>query len=343
MRRWAITFAAALALVSTQPVLGASFHQGVVQNFANLATSSCHNPEGITADEDGNLYAAGLSGNICVVNEAGQVTRVIKVAAGHALLGELFVDGQIYVADNNGDFSGARVDRVNVATGAVTVVASGFANTNAFERDATGTLYVSDSFRGAVYTVNPTTGVTAKWKQDELLRSHGFPGFGANGLAFDATRSNLYVANTGDDRIFRIAVNPDGSAGALSIFADGATINAVHHTTGALDGADGIVFDASGRLWVCANQANEIQVLSPAGTNLVKRFSGTGDNAMNFPASPVFVGHSLFVTNLYFGTPGAGKLSVLGAHRERHNAGGGSTEGPRAMGIRPEAGGPPSR
>jgi len=313
MRRWAIAFTAALALVSIQPVLAATFRQGVVQNFADLAGASCHNPEGITADAGGTLYAAGLSGNICVVNGSGQITRVIPVAAGDALLGELFVDGQIYVADNNGDFSGGRVDRVNVATGAVTVIASGFANTNAFERDGNGTLYVSDSFRGAVYTVNPTTGATALWIQSELLRSHGFPGFGANGLAFDATRSNLYVANTGDDRIFRVAVNPDGSAGALSIFADGATIDATHQTTGSLDGADGIVFDASGRLWVCANQANEIQVLSPTGTNLVKRFSGSGDDAMNFPASPVFVGHAMFVTNLYFATPGAGKLSVLGA------------------------------
>jgi sugar lactone lactonase YvrE len=313
MRRWSIPVFATLMLLFGQTALAATFRQGVVQNFADLATASCHNPEGITADAGGTLYAAGLSGNICVVNGAGQVTRVITVAAGHALLGELFVDGQIYVADNNGDFSGARVDRVNVATGAVTVVASGFANTNAFERDGNGTLYVSDSFRGAVYTVNPTTGATALWKQDELLRSHGFPGFGANGLAFDASRRNLYVANTGDDRIFRIAVNSNGSAGALSIFADGARINAAHHTTGALDGADGIAFDASGRLWVCANQANEIQIVSPSGKNLVKRFSGTGDNAMNFPASPVFVGHAMFVANLYFATPGAGKISVLGA------------------------------
>ena len=159
MRRWAIAFTAALALVSIQPVLAATFRQGVVQNFADLATASCHNPEGITADAGGTLYAAGLSGNICVVNGSGQITRVIPVAAGDALLGELFVGGQIYVADNNGDFSGGRVDRVNVATGAVTVIASGFANTNAFERDGNGTLYVSDSFRGAVYTVNPTTRV----------------------------------------------------------------------------------------------------------------------------------------------------------------------------------------
>ena len=313
MRRWSLPVFAALMLLFGQTALAATFRQGVVQNFADLATANCHNPEGITADAGGTLYAAGLSGNICVVDGAGQVTRVITVAAGHALLGELFVDGQIYVADNNGDFSGARVDRVNVATGAVTVVASGFANTNAVERDGNGTLYVSDSFRGAVYTVNPTTGATAEWIRDEALRSHGFPGFGANGLAFDASRSNLYVANTGDDTIFRVPVNPDGSAGKLAVFAEGAEINAAHHTTGALDGADGIAFDASGRLWVCANQANEIQIVSPSGTSLVKRFSGTGYDAMNFPASPVFVGHAMFVANLYFATPGAGKISVLGA------------------------------
>lgn len=313
MLRWLIAFTVVLALISTQPVQAAAFRQGVVQNFADLATASCHNPEGITADAGGTLYAAGLSGNICVVNGSGQVTRVITVAAGHALLGELFVGGQIYVADNNGDFSGARVTRVNVATGAVTVLASGFANTNALERDGDGTLYVSDSFRGAVYTVDPTTGATALWIQDEALRSHGFPGFGANGLAFDSSRSNLYIANTGDDTIFRVPVNPNGSAGALSVFADGAKINVAHHTTGALDGADGIAFDASGRLWVCANQANEVQIVSPSGKTLVQRFSGTGDDAMNFPASPVFVGHAMFVANLYFATPGAGKISVLGA------------------------------
>ncbi len=86
MPRWLTAFTAVLALVSTQPVLAATFRQGVVQNFADLATASCQNPEGITADAGGSLYAAGLSGNICVVDGAGDVTRVIPVAAGHALL-----------------------------------------------------------------------------------------------------------------------------------------------------------------------------------------------------------------------------------------------------------------
>ena len=59
MLRWLIAFTAVFALISTQPVQAATFRQGVVENFADLATASCHNPEGITADAGGTLYAAG--------------------------------------------------------------------------------------------------------------------------------------------------------------------------------------------------------------------------------------------------------------------------------------------
>ncbi len=65
--------------------------------------------QGIAADAGGTLYAAGLSGNICVVNGSGQLTRVIPVASGHALLGELFVNGQIYVADKVRQRYGSRM------------------------------------------------------------------------------------------------------------------------------------------------------------------------------------------------------------------------------------------
>lgn len=325
MSRWLAPAIAALMLLSAQPVLAAQT-RNTVRNFANLATPSCRNPEGIAADASGNLYAAGLSGNICVVNQAGRVTRVIPVAPGNALLGELLVPGEgLYVADNKGNFSGGRVVRVNLTNGAVEQIADGFGAPNAFER-RNGLLYVSDSFAGAVYTVNPRTREKRLWKQDVLLQPAGNPPFGANGLAFDSKGRFLYVANTSTDRILRIPVNRDGTAGqTVQIFADGAVINARKGTTGALDGADGIVFDRSGRLWVAANQANEIQVLSRGGS-LTKRFSGTGDNAMVFPASPVFVGRTLYVTNLYLGAFG-GKLSVLGGKNENDDDEGDGNDG----------------
>ena len=316
MRRWLIPLAAALMLASAQPVLAAQVKPGVVRTIADTDNPSCHNPEGIAASPDGLLYAAGLSGNICVYTRSGDRVRVIPVAAGHALLGELYVAGQIYVADNNGDFSGARIDRVDAASGAVTILPATFANTNAFAMDRRGRLFVSDSFTGAVYVVNTATGAAVLWKQAEALRSHGFPGFGANGLAFDAAGRFLYVANTGDDTIFRIAVNANGSAGDLFVFADGAAINAQLGTTHALDGADGIAFDTEGNLWVCANQANEIQVLLPSA-QLTARFSGNGANALDFPASPVFYGQALYIANLAFATaPRGGRISVLGTSVE---------------------------
>ncbi len=147
--------------------------------------------------------------------------------------------------------------------------------------------------------------------QSPLLTTKGFPPFGANGVAFDRTESFLYVANTGDSRILRVPVKADGSAGKIEIFADGATINKTQHTTQALHGADGIMFDVQGNLYVCANQANEIQVLSPSGA-LVTRYAGAGANALDFPASLVFKGRSLYITNLSLFDGGINsKLSVL--------------------------------
>src|SRR5207245_3136388 len=112
---------------------------------------------------------------------------------------------------------------------AVTVLATALRKTNAIMQDHHGTLYVSDSFpntadEGEIYAVSRSGGRTL-WAHSALLAPHGFPGFGANGVAFDRTQSFLYVANTSDDLIVRIGVNTDGSAGAISIFADGAVID----------------------------------------------------------------------------------------------------------------------
>ena len=310
MKRWILPFLAILAIVSAQPILAAQPEQGVVRTLVNAAGTQCNNPEGIAAGQ-GLLYTAGLSGNVCAYTLDGALVRVLPVAAGHALLGELFVPGRgIYIADNNGDFSGGRVVLLDPGTGGVTTIATGFAAPNAITQNHRGTLFVSDSFAGAIYTLSASGGKTL-WKADALLLPHGNPPFGANGVAFDRTESFLYVANTADDRILRIAVNADGSAGAISIFADGAALNAANATTGALDGSDGIQFDVRGNLYVCANQANEIQVLSPSGA-LVARYRGTGSDAMDFPASPIFVERGLYIANLALATPNSGKVSVLG-------------------------------
>jgi len=71
-----------------------------------------------------------------------------------------------------------------------------------------------------------------------------------------------------------------------------------------INGADGVAFDTQGRLWVAANQADELVALNAQGRVVAKRgdFEGIGRDGspkgLLFPASVVIVGDEIFVTNL---------------------------------------------
>ena len=110
---------------------------------------------------------------------------------------------------------------------------------------------------------------------------------------FNKARNAMFVANTGNDTLVKIAVSNAGVAGAATVF------------TNSINGADGIVLDANDNIWVAANQADEIVVVDPTGKAIAKLgdFNGVKDGVTRgllFPASPAFSkdGKSLFVTNL---------------------------------------------
>jgi sugar lactone lactonase YvrE len=313
--------AVALALVAAPQVTLAEAPQvGVIQNFGPNLLADCPNPEGIAIDPTGNLYAASFpafqskrtpSANICVISPDGVLIDKIAVPPGPAgatnLLGMLFEPGQgLYVVDfANGTPGFGRLLRVDPATHSITTLATRFAAANAIAQDRHRNLFVSDSFEGNIVKVAPDGSSSSVWVSSPLLAPQGFPPFGANGVAFDRNQKNMYVANTSNDTIVRIPVLDDGSAGAPVVFAAGSD------ASGVLDGADGIMFDVDGNLFVCANQANEIQVLAPDGT-LVARYKGLGANALDFPASLVFKGRDLYITNLSLFDGGVhSKLSVM--------------------------------
>lgn len=332
MRRLLVLMLTIFAVLAPQPVLAGQPAVGVVTNFGPNLAAVCPQPEGIAIDPTGNLYAASFAfkpvANICVENRSGQIVDVIPVPAGKAgvasLLGELFEPSQgLYVVDfANGAPTNGRLLRINVQTHAVTVLATGFQAPNAIAQDRHRNLFVSDSFLGAIFKVAPDGSSNTVWIQDPRLMPQpgGSPPFGANGVAFDRNQRFLYVATTSDSKIYRIPVQKDGSAGAMQLFASGAAIDASQHTTEALHGADGIMFDVRGNLYVCANSAQhptvglpgELQVLSP-DARLIARYDGVGNNDLDFPASLVFHERALYVTNLSLDTAGANsKLSVLG-------------------------------
>lgn len=164
---------------------------------------------------------------------------------------------------------------------------------NAMVFDGQGNLYVSDSFQGAVFRIaNPEScapGCNVETvSHDSLLATAGFPPFGANGLALSDDGKALFIANTGDDRVLKL----DLASKVLTVFAE------------SINGADGIAFDGEGRLWVAANQNDEVVALNRNGRVVARlgEFAGVrrdgSANGLLFPASLVILGDDLFVTNL---------------------------------------------
>lgn len=170
---------------------------------------------------------------------------------------------------------------------------SNFPAPNAMTFSSTGSLYVSDSFQGAIYRIDnvatcATPCAVSLVAHDPLLATAGFPPFGANGIALNADETALFVANTGDSRVLKL----DLATKQISVFAE-----SVH-------GADGMTFDGNGRLWVAANQADQLVALNESGRVIARlgEFQGINadgtPNGLLFPASPVIVNGWMYVTNL---------------------------------------------
>ncbi|HSV23694.1 MAG TPA: SMP-30/gluconolactonase/LRE family protein [Xanthobacteraceae bacterium] len=303
---------------------------GTVQNFGpNLQTAAagvCRQPEGLAIDPNGNLYAASNSdtatafGYVCVINKHGSLVDIISVAAAPGaaavgLLGELWEDGSLYVLDQADNIPPhGRILKIDPRTHQVKTVADGFAFPNGMAEDRRGNIYFTDSFLGTIFKLSKDDAKVTPWFKDPtLLSQNPDQPVGANDLAFDANEHFLYVDNAGNRQVLRIPVGENGHPGKIQLFADGATIDNELHLNGpvALFFADGMQFDVEGNLYVMANITNEVEVFSPHG-KLIHRYSGTGNNALDFNASAVFKGRLLFMTNMSATDGGVNsKLSVL--------------------------------
>jgi sugar lactone lactonase YvrE len=277
-------------------------------NFAVLPAGAT-GPEGITLGPDNNLYVATYgynasgpvsgSGKVYVFNRAGRLLRQLTVAGSTPnLLGLAFhpTTHALLVIDSGA----SKVLNVDPHTGSASVfmTVTGSAGLNALAFDASGNVYVSDSFQGIIWKTGPGGGAGTAWVSDPLLTTTGVPPFGANGMGFNKAGDTLFVANTGNDQIITIPVS-GGTPGAPSVF-----VNSVN-------GADGLILDDHDNIWVAANQADQIVVLDKSGKLIGKLggFYGVTSNGVPhgllFPASLVFASkgnsggaRSLYVTNL---------------------------------------------
>jgi hypothetical protein len=125
-------------------------------------------------------------------------------------------------------------------------------------------------------------------------------GIGSNGLAF--WRGDLYVANTDQGLVACTAVEPDGSAGAITLYAQNAD----------LTNADGLAFDVNGNLYVVSSVgADKLVRVAPDGaTEVLARAADGLDYSASLAAR--LDRKSVYIANVGvdYGHPGVVKATI---------------------------------
>jgi len=192
-------------------------------------------PESLSATNNGKVYVGSIATGEVVEFEPGQTSSTAFLAPGGTLAGVagVLVDevshSLFLCAVDTSFHTTPSVRRYDLASGALLATYSfpgspaateppkptlGFPNDLAF--DAEHHLFVTESFGGAVYRVSDleTSSTMSLWVTDPSLAPVHMSAFGANGISWDG--SGFYVNNNDTGAVVRIAMNDDGSAGAIT-------------------------------------------------------------------------------------------------------------------------------
>ena len=252
----------------------------------NTTLSGFQMPESVFAAPDGATYITEI-GEFGKPGD-GKITRISQDGSRKALAEGLndpkgldMFDNQLYVADMD------RVVRVDAQSGQQTV----FAATSAFPRkpvflndveiDGLGNVYVSDSGddngKGAgIFKITPDGKVTEVLKGNAGIKR-------PNGLLMDGPDS-LLVADFGNGKLFRVQL---GSKPLVTLLNQG------------FGGADGLIRDAHGRLYVSDwAQGNVWQLTEPKATpqRIIQGYQSAADISLSAD------GQSLLVPDMKAGT-----------------------------------------
>ncbi|MGH7768657.1 MAG: SMP-30/gluconolactonase/LRE family protein [Candidatus Binatia bacterium] len=260
--------------------------------------------ESIAADKQGRLYLPDrVSGNILRVDPKSPKAVVVARIEAREIKGkkvnadaagiEFSPQGDLFIAV--GPFS--EVVRVKAAdldpqkTGKAETFATGAEGANGITFDKQGNLYIAGGRSGKIYRVGSGGGGSAQAVAEIATFSRTLPdgktqqAIVANGIAFDA-KGILHVSDTARGSIWKIAIGGDGKAGKPQILAENPL----------LEGADGLAFDKTGKLWVVANERNALLTVTSDG-KIEEVAKNDGKGPLEFPSAIIFVGDTAYVSN----------------------------------------------
>lgn len=277
---------------------------GVLRPFVSL-------PAGLSAEglviHEGQFYVGTFSftardGAILVFDRDGTLTQRISVP-GLPEVGQLaFSDEALFAVAGNLTAGKGSVIRVDVESGAITTIATGFKLPNGLAVDRLGNLFVTDLIAGTVSKVT-SDGTVSTFASGPLLAPVLIPqiglALGPNDLAFDQKGTALYVSNVGQGTIVKIQVREDGTAGAITNFSKVPT-------------PDGVGFDVKGNLYVTSPFTNTAWIVTANGSAHQLSFNTTHESLAN-PSNVAFNGRNLYITSLALTMPGPARISVVTA------------------------------
>ena len=300
-------------------------------SFSTLITTP-NAIEGLTNDDSGNLYTpgrtpgAGLPCPVWKINIDNPARVLVGNVPAPSPTGQCSPsglafgpDGQLYVTETDRIYRFAPDEN---APPTATLFAAGVPGTNGLVFDRQGNLWTGDGTtgQGRVWRISPAGAVTEVFRIQPMANSAGVgrdartlptgnsQPLVANGLVIDRS-GYMYIADTARGALWRVRVNADGSVAAdmgcdATFTADTLCLGMVWLAHPMIEGADGIVLDLAGNIWVDANERNAVVLVSPSrGVMEVFRNpvdSGTGlRNAgpLETPTSPVLAGHRFCTAN----------------------------------------------